>query len=361
MRILHVITLGELGGAQRYVAELAQRQRACGFTVEVAAGTTDWIVEQRDSFSMVHHIPELQRQISPAADIAALRSLLRVIASGAFDVVHTHSAKAGILGRAAAAMRRVSIIAHTSHGTVLAERLPLHRRAIYWSAERLALSVTDMLFAVSETERALLERSLGRPTGSIRVMTLVPSHVRAIETLWSPAGACSSQLVAIGNLYATKGHDVLLRALKMLIDAGRDVRLTIYGSGPERSSLGALAAQLRISDRVVFAGHTSDAPARLASAGIFVMASRKEGLPLALLEAMATGVPIVATNVGAVGEALGPDVPLTRPDDPLDLSAKLAGLLASESLRASVGAAARASYERLAARDDTRRACSMYA
>jgi glycosyltransferase involved in cell wall biosynthesis len=360
MRILHVITLGELGGAQRYVAELARRQRSCGSEVEVAAGTTDWLVDQQESFSSVHRIPQLQRQISPRADLAALRALVTLITSGKFDVVHTHSAKAGILGRVAAALRRVPIVAHTSHGTVLGEKLPAYRRALYWSAERFATSLTDKLFAVSETERSLLQRSLRKPRPSIRVMTLVPRYVRLITARWSPTGGCPSDLVAIGNLYPTKGYDVLLRSLSLLSDRRPDVRLTIYGRGPELSALEACATQLRIRDRVVFAGHTSDAPARLASAGVFVMPSRKEGLPLALLEAMATGVPVAATNVGAIGEALGPDIPLARPEDPSDLSEKLESLLASDHLRVSTAAAARTSFERLAARDDPRDACSMY-
>jgi glycosyltransferase involved in cell wall biosynthesis len=360
MRILHIVTLGELGGAQRYVAELAKRQSACGFVVEVAAGTVDWLAKQTGVFSRVHRVPELRREISPLADLRALRALMTLIGSGDFDVVHTHSAKAGILGRVAAAARRVPTVAHTSHGTVLGEKLPLHRRALYWSAERLATSLTHRMFAVSETERALLERALRTRPGAVRVMTLVPSHVRAITARWSPAAACPSQLVAIGNLYPTKGYDVLLRSMRLLIDRGRDVRLTIYGLGPARSSLEAQAAALRLTDRVVFAGNTPDAPARLASAGIFVMPSRKEGLPLSLLEAMATGVPVTATNVGAIGETLGPDVPLAHPEDPADLAAKLDALLSSEDRRVTTGAAARTSYERLAERDEPSATRSMY-
>jgi glycosyltransferase involved in cell wall biosynthesis len=360
VRILHVITLGELGGAQRYVAELALRQRACDDVVEVAAGTTDWLDDQRDSFSLVHSIPGLRRQISPAADLRALGALIELIGAGRFDVVHTHSAKAGILGRVAAALRRVPIVAHTSHGTVLAEKLSGRRRAVYWSAERLATSLTHKLFAVSETERGVLERSLGAPGHSIRVMTLVPRYIRAITARWSPTLGCPSDLVAIGNLYSTKGYDVLLQSVKQLSDRHPDIRLTIYGEGPARSALEAQAARLEIGERVAFAGHTSDAPARLASAGIFVMPSRKEGLPLALLEAMATAVPIVATNVGAIGEAIGPDVALARAEDPSDLAEKMELLLGSDRARVSAAASARKSYERLEARDDPRGACTMY-
>src|SRR6185503_717877 len=143
-----------------------------------------------------------------------------------------------------------------------------------------ATLLTDRLFAVSETERRLLERSLGKSAASVRVMTLVPSYVREITTRWSPTGACPSDLVAIGNLYPTKGYDVLLQSLKIVSASHPNVRLTIYGEGPERSALEAQAVQLGIQNQVIFAGHTSDAPARLASAGIFVMPSRKEGLPL---------------------------------------------------------------------------------
>lgn len=360
MRILHVITLGELGGAQRYLAELAWRQRRCGWTVHLATGTLGWLSDQERAFSHVHHLPSLVREISPARDYAALRALRRLLRTTSYDVIHTHSSKAGILGRVAAFLEGVPLIAHTSHGSPLAERLSSSRWILYWCAEQLAAALTHRLFAVSEVERAALRRWLRLRRGALRVMTIVPEYLRAISPEWSPSPASRWDLVAVGNLYPNKGYDVLLVALAKVAQTCPDVRLTIYGEGPERVALQQLASRLGVSGRVNLAGHVADAPARLLHAGTFVMPSRKEGLPLALLEAMAVAMPIVATDVGAVSDTLGPSVPVAPAGGAEGLARLLCAVLSSDERRLALAAAGRASFERFLRKDDPEAACVMY-
>lgn len=361
MRVLHVITLGELGGAQRYVAELAARQRRCGWTVELATGSLGWLSEQEQAFDEVHHLPSLIRDISPKRDYAALRAIRGLLRSTSYDAVHTHSSKAGLLGRVAASLEGVPMVAHTSHGSPLAERISRLRWIVYWCAEQLGGMLSDRLFAVSNAERLVLRRWLRLRPDALRVMTIVPDYVRAVSPGWLPRPASSCDLVAIGNLYRNKGYDVLFAALAGLARRYPEVRLTIYGEGPERRALEELATRLGVSDRVCLAGHVPDATARLRAAGVFVMPSRKEGLPLALLEAMATAMPIVATDVGAVSEALGSGVPVARADSADELGRLLDSALSSEERRVAMGRAARESFERLAAKDDPRSASVMYA
>jgi glycosyltransferase involved in cell wall biosynthesis len=360
MRVLHVITLGELGGAQRYVAELASRQRRCGWTVHLATGTLGWLSDQEHAFSHVHHLPSLVREISPARDYAALRGIRRLLRTTSYDVVHTHSSKAGILGRVAAFLARVPLIAHTSHGSPLAERLSSSRWILYWCAEQLAALLTHRLFAISEVERAALRRWLRLRPGALRVMTIVPDYLRAIPPTWSSTSGSRWELVSVGNLYPNKGYDVLLAALAKVAETYPEVRLTVYGEGPEREALEHLVSGLGLSDRVTLAGHVTDATARLSHAGTFVMPSRKEGLPLALLEAMAVAMPIVATDVGAVPDTLGSGVPVARAGSADELAELLCSTLSSEGPRVALASAGRASFERLLRKDDREATCVMY-
>ena len=361
MRVLQLITRAELGGSQRYVAELAKRQRECGFEVELASGTLGWLNDQRECFTRVHHIPDLVREIAPAHDSAALAHLLRFLRRRRYDVVHTHCSKAGFLGRIAAAAVGVPVVAHTSHGTILSESISTGRRALYWAAEQTAALVTHRLFAVSRTDQELLRRSLRTRASALRVMTIVPGYIRRMPAAWRLSEESRWDLVAIGNLYVNKAYDVLLPAVARVARAHPRLRLTIFGEGPERPALEAQLERLSLRPRVRMAGRIVDAASSLARAGAYVLPSRKEGLPLALLEAMATGAPIVATDVGAVREALGPSAPLARADDPDDLARRLDELLSSDAHRLALASAARASFERLLPADDPGVTPLMYA
>jgi len=360
VRILQLITRSELGGAQRYVAEIARRQRQHGFDVELATGALGWLSDQHESFAKVHRIPDLVRQIDPARDSAALVTLAKFLRDGRYDVVHTHCNKAGLLGRIAAAIARVPVVAYTSHGSSLAESLsPKH--AMYWVSEQLGARLTDRLFAISETERAMLLRSVWMDAEILRVMTVVPEHIRTMPAEWELHENARWDLVAVGNLYPNKGFDVMLPAMAELAKRYPRLRLVIYGEGPQRPLLEADIARLGLRDRVVLWGQVTDVSNRILQAGIYVLPSRKEGLPLALLEAMATGVPIVATDVGAVREVIGPDVALARPVDPGALVRVLDDLLSSDERRLAQAHAGRAAFERLLPRDDPSLTPLMYA
>ena len=361
MRVLQLITRSELGGAQRYVAELARRQRACGFDVELATGRLGWLSSQEGCFVRIHRIPDLVREISPARDLSALFGLVRFLRRERFDVVHTHCNKAALLGRIAAAIAHVPLIAHTSHGTILAEAVSSARHAMYLGAEQIGAILTHRLFAISEWERALLQRSVRTRPGALRVMTLVPEHIRTSPAAWTLREEWRWDLVAVGNLYPNKGYDVLLPAVAELARSYPLLRLTIYGDGPEQASLEAQIERLGLRGRVQLGGQVNEVACRIASAGVFVLPSRKEGLPLALLEAMATGAPIVATDVGAVREVLGADVSLARPREPSELARLLDDVLSSDDRRRTAGCSGRAAYERLVARDDPSRTSAMYA
>lgn len=226
------------------------------------------------------------------------------------------------------------------HGTDGLHPTPLARRALPFM-----LSRADAVTAVSRP----LEIALRTSGASTDKLHLTPNGVDC--AFWTPSRpqerteALASRIVAVGNLNQVKGLDVLLRAFARLREDGRlAAQLTIVGEGQERRALQELAARLRVAEKVTFAGHLDAEGVReaLRNASVLAMPSRSEGMPLALLEAMAVGLPIVATRVGAIPEVLTPDCgALVFPDEPEQLAAALAKFLDEPGIAAAAGAAAR--------------------
>lgn len=356
--VLHVVTLSELGGAQRYLAELAVRQAALGIRVDVATGSPGWLTEQ-SAFTRVRLIPGLVRPIAPRSDWRALAHLLSVLRLSDYDVVHTHTSKAGVLGRLAARIARIQTVAHTSHGSVLAERLPVHKRTAVFAAEQAATMLTDRLFAVCDSDAKFLRRHLFLSC-PIEVMTIVPAYIRQRQFRWRITEDNRWRCVALGNAYWNKGYDVLVRAIALVVPHFPRLALTIVGDGPELETIERIIGELGLQDIVELAGSRRDVEAYLSGAGLFIMSSRKEGLPLALLEAMAAGLPIAATNVGGIADLIGKAVHLVPKDDPVALAAQISRYLADDALRIDAGQRARHAYEAIEAQDRGDRISSMY-
>lgn len=229
------------------------------------------------------------------------------------------------------------------HGTDGLRPTPLARRALPFMLRR-----ADAVTAVSRPlEQALLTCGAASPDK----LHLTPNGVDC--AFWSappaqeqpPGRSQKPHVVAVGNLAPVKGFDVLLRAFAKLRHAGRPApRLTIIGEGAERDALTALASGLGVAEVITFAGHLDAHSVReaLRGASLLAMPSRSEGMPLALLEAMAVGLPIVATRVGAIPEIVTPDCgALVDPEDPDELSVALAKFLDEPELAAAAGEAAR--------------------
>jgi len=159
----------------------------------------------------------------------------------------------------------------------------------------------------------------------------------------SPGHESRPRLICLARLVRQKGLDVLLRALPVLQAVLGPVALTILGEGPEQPHLAALAVELGVADAVCFGGTVGDVRPHLAAADVFVLPSRFEGLPLALLEAMATGLPVVVSAVSGNTDAVrdGVDGLLVPPEDPAALAAAVAHVLREPELAARLGTAAR--------------------
>jgi glycosyltransferase involved in cell wall biosynthesis len=272
----------------------------------------DLLVQAYDAGLSVARIADLVPEISPLKDRAALRSLKAFLSEGGFDVVHTHSAKAGALGRRAAARTGVPTIVHTFHGFPFHDFQPAWRRGAYVAIERrLGRDTTAFLAVGSGVAAEAVRRQIAPPE---RVRTIPPAiEGGRIESGLAARGLARRRLgLPTGlQLIGTVGRIDYQKAPEHWIDAlasiqRRDVWGVWIGDGPEREQMLEHARKRRVDGRLVVLGHRDDVRELLPAFDVFAMASRYEGLPCALLEAIEAGVPAVATAVNAVPDVIVP-------------------------------------------------------
>jgi glycosyltransferase involved in cell wall biosynthesis len=252
----------------------------------------------------VIRVAGLVPQFSPRGDFAALRTLMRVLDEGKYDVVHTHSLKSGVLGRFAAARTGVPRIVHTWHGLSFRETQSWPRRQAYLGLERLAARHTDAFLAIgSETVLKALRLGLAGPE---RIRASWPAvdvtlferangtWAQARRRLDLPLGV--KVVGSIGQLVPQKGPDLFVRALARLPD---DVFGLWVGDGPMRERLDRLTTQLGLTDRIRWLGHRNDVAEVLPAFDVMAVTSRWEGLPSVLIEAIVAGIPLIATAVSS--------------------------------------------------------------
>ncbi|WP_344319415.1 glycosyltransferase, partial [Actinocatenispora thailandica] len=256
----------------------------------------------------VRRIPALLPQPAPAADALAIAALARLLAD--FDVVHTHCAKAGALGRAAAYRRGVPRIVHTLHGLPWHDDQPAWRRLAYRRIERRLAGRTDAFLAVGAAVRAAAIRHGLAAPGAIRTIWPVvdpdpapADRAAARRRLGLPAG-----VPVVGTVGRIDTQKAPLDWVDGLAASGPSIWGVWVGDGPLRAALRDRVARRGLTDRVRLVGHRDDVPALLPAFDVFTLASRYEGMPCVLVEAMRAGVPVVATAVDAVPELVVPEV-----------------------------------------------------
>lgn len=289
--------------------------------------------------NVTHFRLPLVRPIKPTVDVAALVATRRLIHALGPELVHTHMAKAGIIGRlAATTFAQPPFTVHTYHGHVLQGYFGRPQQRLFIELERRLARRTDVLVAVSpEVRDELLSLDIGHhaqyhviPVG----LDLTPFASATVS-----CGSLRARLrvsdrtpviAIVGRLVPVKDHETLLQALRELAN----VHLAVIGDGELRVRLETRARALGLTDRVTFLGWISDLPHVLAGADVVVLSSRNEGTPLALIEAMAAGRPVVATAVGGVPHVVQHRETglLCPPGNPGELAAAIGQLLNSPEL-----------------------------
>lgn len=309
-------------------------------------------------------IPELGRTLNMRNDIIAFWRLFCLIKKEKPDIVHTHTAKAGTLGRLASLLykiiyqlspscRRLKLI-HTFHGHVLHSYFGKTKTTIFTWIERLLAIFTNRIVAVSENLRKeLIELKIGRPEKIIAIpLGLELENYLKIENYNSPVKDYKT-IGIIGRLVPIKNHKMFLDVAKRLKDtlgAKHKIKFLIVGDGPLRQDLESYAKRLGIKQDVIFLGWVKDLAKIYSELDIVALTSLNEGTPVALIEAQAAARPYVATDVGGIRNLLEPvcqeiklpaDRILIKPNDIESFSKSLSLLLDNGNLRESFGQASR--------------------
>jgi glycosyltransferase involved in cell wall biosynthesis len=337
-----VITLAEVGGAQTYVSSLLPALVG-PFEVTVAAHGAGPLRDAAEAAG-ARFVPlqSVRRPISPWRDLAGLFELYRLLRRERPDILHASSSKAGVLGRLAGFLAGVPIRIFTVHGWAFAAYSGTTGRLYRW-ADRLVRPLTTTTICVSERE---LAAGLAAGTCAADRTVVIPNAVDVAGAPRSQAVARERPLIlAVGRLKGPKDFPTLVRALGKLTPGSFDA--LIVGDGPDRGRLEEEIAALGLQGRVRLTGERRDVPELLARADVFVLSSASEGMPVSVLEAMAAGLPIVASRVGGVPEQIADSETglLVEPGDPDELAASLMRLIQDPDLRRSLGAAARARAE----------------
>lgn len=346
LRVLLVITRGERGGAQVHVRDLVaglqhETEGQAGVVVEVVVGEGGFLADALAALGVVVHVePVLQRAVHPLRDLAAVRMLRRHVRRFGPHLVHTHSTKAGLVGRLAGWSLGVPVL-HTAHAWSFSDGLSWQRRAMAIPLEVAAGRITTHVIGVSEADRRLALKWHVVPHERVSVVHNgvgdVPQRARA--------GADEVPVVVMVARLAPPKDPVLL--IDALAGISEPWKLRIVGDGPLRADVEAAVARHGLADRVSLLGVRSDVPDQLAQGHIFVLASKQEGFPLAILEAMRAGLPVVASDVGGVAEAVVHDQTgalVARGQVEL-LREALRCRLTDPERRAREGAAGRAAFE----------------
>jgi len=347
--VLRLVTRLNVGGPARHVAALTRATAATHPSIVAAGRPPAHEGELWPADLPLLHVP-LVRAPAPIADASALAATVRLLRRHRPRILETHMAKAGAIGRsAAAAVRPRPATVHVFHGHVLSGYFSPRVERAFLAAERRLARRTDVLVAISEETRDdLLARGVGRRDQ----WRVVPLGIALEAYLAVGAGtgvlrrdlgvAAEVPLVgAVGRLAAVKHLDLLVRAVA---DPRLDgVHLALVGDGSDRARLAALAAALGIPDRVHFTGLRSDIPDVLADLDVVALTSRNEGTPMSLIEALAAARPVVATDVGGVRTVVrdGLTGHLVAADDVAALVAGLGRVLGDRGAAAAMARAGR--------------------
>lgn len=362
-KVIHVITRLDYGGsAQNTMLTVLGHDRTLYEPVVVAGAPGRWDAQggqpatdangrclEKEGIRCVM-LPTLVREIHVRNDIRALWELVKLFRREQPHLVHTHTSKAGVLGRLAAWLARVPVMIHTPHGHVFYGHFGRVRSWIFMQVERLLTSLTTRMIALTESER---DEHLQRKIGRADHFVVVPSGIdldkfrRARSRESQPVHGFSLPLggVVVGSvgwLTPVKGHRYLIEAVTKLLPGFPYLHVMLVGSGDLRDELAAMGQRLGLGDRLHLLGHRDDVEACLAAMDLFVLPSLNEGMGRALVEAMAAGLPIVATRVGGVPAIVQDQVNglLVPPGDADALAEALRSLLSRPERMKQLGEAA---------------------
>lgn len=340
MRIVHLINSLDYGGAEQVVASLAATQARAGHSI--------WLVCLRDKGPHpVNIVPMVEAGVQiitlekpEGLHLGTLRKLATFLATKRIEVIHTHNHLVHHYGAVAARLAKVPAIVNTLHGTSTL-KMPVPAKMLYW----FSCMLSDRVVSVCAQVHAVFKREYRLPT---RILWTVDNGIELSPFLAIKRRAPSeiTTFGMIGRFDPVKDHECLIRAFTILKAKHPTIRLRLLGDGYLRSTLESLARKLGVVEDIHFVGFSLDTAQFLSEIDIYVISSRSEGLPLTLLEAMGSGLPIVATAVGGIPEIIGKANCgwLCKPDNPVGLAGAMEEALEAPN-RPAIGLCSRHAAE----------------
>lgn len=346
MKVIFVITRSDvMGGASVHLLDLAAGLQSCGYDITILVGGQGIFLQhaQDRSLSCIS-LKYLTREIDLVIDIKAIFELRGVLKRLKPDLIHLHSSKAGIIGRISAIGLPAPCI-FTAHGWAFTEGVSPRRRFLYRFIERLIAPLAKRIITVSDYDRTLALAGRVALPGQLAVVHNGMPDISAKMRAQRVALGDIVRFVMVARFEAPKDQLSLLRAFAALPSG--QWRLELIGDGPQMQAAIDLATSLGLADSVIFSGACIDVASRLAASDVFILISRWEGLPLTILEAMRAGLPVIASDVGGVAEAVqdGETGYLIKRDATGLLVERLGLLLADAEMRRRMGEAGRLRYE----------------
>jgi glycosyltransferase involved in cell wall biosynthesis len=352
MRVTHIITRLIVGGAQENtLATVAGLRQMPGIEVDLLSGPTTGPEGslEREAGNLIM-VPELVRQIHPAKDLLALRKLGGILRERKPDIVHTHSGKAGILGRLAAKRAGVPVIIHTIHGPSFGKFQNVASNYVFRSAEKYAAHYTTHFVVVAEAMKdQYLASGIGRPEQYTKIFSGFPLEpflsARNDPGLRQKLGIAPDDFVIgkIARLFKLKGHDDLFAVAPELVRQNPKIKFLLIGDGEWRGRFESLAKNQGLEKQFIFTGLVSpdDVPKYTGIMDALVHLSLREGLPRAIPQALACSKPVVAYDCDGAREACleGKTGFLVRPGDFVTLNARLLQLAGDPALCQKLGQA----------------------
>ncbi len=357
LKVLHPITRLIIGGAQEntmLTADYHTHLPEFGgkYQVDVVSGPQTGpegsiIEEVRRRGIKLTIMPEMRREISPLNDIKALFKLRQMMIDGQYDIVHTHSSKAGVLGRLAAKMAGVPLIVHTVHGWSYHDHMNPAKLKLYTTLEKIGHACGHASIVVSPKD---IDKGLAQGIGRCEDYTVIRSGIE-LDRFGHPAVPAAQIRAELGipadvpvvgsvtRLSPQKAPLDLVKAFAAIAAQNDKAWFVAVGDGPLRGEVEQALEQHGITHRTVLTGLRRDVPELLNIFDIFVLSSLWEGLPRVLPQAMATGLPIVCTQADGSAEAVkeGENGFLTARQEPEALAAGVLQLLADDGLRQRMG------------------------
>jgi glycosyltransferase involved in cell wall biosynthesis len=351
-KVFYVITKANFGGAQRYVFDLAKEAKERGNDVTVVYGEDGRLRELLDQEGIVSiRLESLGRNVSVGGDVTAFIELLRLFWNLRPDIIHLNSSKIGALGAIAGRLARVKRIIFTAHGWAVGEERPDWQKALIAFIHWWTVICTHTTIAVSEKTKAeladlpFMKRKIVVVHNAIKAFACYPqdearkllSHINT----GAPIPLDGAWIGMIAELHPNKGVDIAVSGFADIANKHPEAHLVILGAGEKLMEIIEQIEKRGLGERVHLLGFVPDAGVYIEAFDILLFPSRKEGFPYAILEAGYAGVPVIASAVGGIPEAIK-DMEtgvLIHPKSPPEVTRALTMLLSDTARRATMAVA----------------------